>query len=99
MKKPAISSIKPIGKALGELVEELGIQRKLKQYEAVTQWAEIVGQHIAKEAEPQKIEKGVLLVRVRTSVWRNELNMRKQEIIGKLNRAIGEEVIKDIKFL
>ncbi|HEY5615753.1 MAG TPA: DUF721 domain-containing protein [Bacteroidota bacterium] len=99
MKKQAISSIKPIGAVLGELAEDLGIQGKLRQYEAVTRWADIVGQRIAEEAEPQKIEKGVLLVRVRKSVWRNELTMRKSEILTKLNQAIGEAVIKDIKFL
>ncbi|MCI0707381.1 MAG: DUF721 domain-containing protein [Ignavibacteriae bacterium] len=99
MKKPAISSIKPIGAILGDLTEELGIQGKLKQYEAVTRWAEVVGERIAQEAEPQKIEKGVLLVRVRTGVWRNELTMRKSEILAKLNQLIGETVIKDIKFL
>jgi len=99
MKKQAISSIKPIGAVLGELAEDLGIQAKLRQYEAVTRWADIVGQRIAEEAEPQKIEKGVLLVRVRKSVWRNELTMRKSEIVAKLNQAIGEAVIKDIKFL
>ena len=99
MKRPASSSIKSIGAALRELAGELGIDGKLKQYEAVTRWAEIVGQRIAQEAEPQKIEKGVLLVRVRTGVWRNELTMRKSEILAKLNQAIGEAVIKDIKFL
>ena len=99
MKKQAISSIKPIGTILGDLAEELGIRGKLKQYEAVTRWAEVVGERIAQEAEPQKIEKGVLLVRVRTGVWRNELTMRKAEILAKLNQAIGEAVIKDIKFL
>jgi predicted nucleic acid-binding Zn ribbon protein len=102
MKKPVNTSIKspaPIGAVLSDLTEELGIQGKLKQYEAVTRWAEAVGERIAQEAEPQKIEKGVLLVRVRTGVWRNELTMRKAEILAKLNQMIGEAVIKDIKFL
>lgn len=98
MKKPATSSIKPIGQALQELAQSLGIDKKLQQYEAVTEWAAIVGQQIAKETEPVKIEKGVLIVRVRTSVWRNELNMRKQEIMAKLNRHIGSDAIKEIRF-
>ena len=102
MKKTANSSTKTpssIGVVLGDLVEELGLKGKLKQYEAVTRWAELVGNRIAEEAEPQKIEKGVLIVRVRTGVWRNELTMRKAEILAKLNQAIGDGAIKDIKFL
>ncbi len=98
MKKPAILSTKTIGQAIEQLVQNLGIQAKLQQYEAVNRWASIVGTRIAKESEAVRIEKGVLIVRVRTGVWRNELNMRKQEIIARLNEAIGSEAVKDIKF-
>ena len=99
MKKQGASSTKAIGKAIQELALSFGIDKKLEQYEAVTQWAAIVGPQIAKETEPQKIEKGLLLVRVRKSVWRNELTMRKAEIITKLNKAIGNNAVKEIKFL
>lgn len=98
MKKPATSFTKTVGQAIEELAQNFGIRSKLQQYEAVNQWASIVGQHIAKESEAVRIEKGVLIVRVRTGVWRNELNMRKQEIIDRLNQAIGNEVVKDIRF-
>ena len=99
MKKQPASSTKAISVAIQELAQNFGIDKKLQQYEAVTRWASIVGPQIAKETEPQKIEKGLLLVRVRTGVWRNELTMRKQEIIARLNREIGIDAVKDIKFL
>jgi predicted nucleic acid-binding Zn ribbon protein len=98
MKKQAASSTKALEQAIQELTRSFGIDKKLQQYEAVTRWAIIVGPQIAKETEPQKIEKGLLLVRVRKGVWRNELTMRKSEIIAKLNKAIGSEAVKDIKF-
>jgi predicted nucleic acid-binding Zn ribbon protein len=90
--------MKPLGIALKEFTTSLGIGKKLEQYEAVTRWEEIVGPRIAKETEPVKIEQGVLIVKVRTSVWRNELSMRKQEIKERINKAIGHEVLSDIKF-
>lgn len=98
MKKPATFSTKAVGEAIEELVQSFGIRDKLRQYEAVNGWSMIVGPLIAKETEALKIEKGVLIVRVRKSVWRNELNIRKQEIVAKLNQAIGAEVVKDIRF-
>jgi hypothetical protein len=39
-----------------------------------------------------------LFVHVKTSTWRNELTLRKKEIIDKLNTVIGFDVVKDIKF-
>ena len=91
-------SIKPLGSMLEDLIGSLGIKKKLSEYEAVTQWNAIVGEHIAEVTLPMRITQGVLVVRVRTSTWRNELNMRKQEIIGKVNNTIGADTVKDIRF-
>lgn len=98
MQKHTPPSIKTLGTALGELVQSLGIKNKLQEYEAVLQWDAVVGDHVAKVATPTKIFQGVLLVRVKTSTWRNELNLRKREIIDRLNNALGATVVKDIKF-
>jgi predicted nucleic acid-binding Zn ribbon protein len=91
-------SIKPIGLALDELVLGLGIKKKLQEYDAVVYWETVVGKQIAKMATATRITQGVLFVHVKTSTWRNELTMRKKEIIEKLNTTIGFSVVKDIKF-
>jgi predicted nucleic acid-binding Zn ribbon protein len=92
------SSTKSLGQAVQDLVSSLGLDRRLQEYKAVTNWAEIVGDHIAKVSSPVRISKGVLVVSVRLSTWRNELTLRKKEIIGKLNAVIGEGTVKDIRF-
>jgi len=79
-------------------LEELGIGKKLKQYEAVRIWRDVVGERIAKVATPTKIINGILIVRVERSTWRNELSLMKREIIAKMNAALKEEIVKDIKF-
>ena len=90
--------IKPLDVGIKELINNLGIKAKLQEYEAVTQWEEIVGRQIAAVSIAKKIAKGVLVVQVKTSVWRNELLLRKKEIIDRLNSTLGHEVVKDIKF-
>jgi len=94
----APSSIKGIGEVLGGLFRSLGIDSKLHEYDAVTRWNEIVGEHVAHAAMAESITRGVLVVRVASSAWRNELLFRKSEIIDKLNAAIGKNVVKDIKY-
>ncbi|MBI5464845.1 MAG: DUF721 domain-containing protein [Ignavibacteriales bacterium] len=89
---------KPLGSALQELVEGLGISKKLREYDAVTRWEEIVGAAIARVTRAEKITHGVLIVSVRTSTWRNELQLRKNDIITKLNSTLGNNVVKDIRF-
>jgi predicted nucleic acid-binding Zn ribbon protein len=92
------TSIKPIGSALDEVISNLGIEKKLKEYDAVVYWEKVVGEQIAKMTNATRIVKGVLFVQVKTSTWRNELMLRKKEIIDKLGKVIGIGIIKDIKF-
>jgi predicted nucleic acid-binding Zn ribbon protein len=92
------SKAEPVGKVLGVLLEELGLGKKLKQYEAVRVWEEVVGERIAKVAVPTKIINGTLIVKVEKSTWRNELSLLKREIIAKINTSLKEEIVKDIKF-
>jgi predicted nucleic acid-binding Zn ribbon protein len=92
------SNAEPIGKLLGDLLNALGLGKKLKQYEAVRVWQDVVGEKIASVATPTKIINGTLIVKVEKSTWRNELSLLKREIIIKINSALGEEVVKDIRF-
>jgi predicted nucleic acid-binding Zn ribbon protein len=96
--KTQFGSIKAIGPALDELIGGLGIKKKLQEYDAVVFWEMVVGKQISKMTTARRITQGVLFVHVKTSTWRNELTLRKKEIIDKLNTAIGFDVVKDIKF-
>jgi predicted nucleic acid-binding Zn ribbon protein len=98
MSKTQHASIKPISLAIDELISNLGIEKKLQEYDAVLYWESVVGEKIAKTTRAMRILKGVLFVQVKTSVWRNELTLRKKEILNKLNNAIGADVVRDIKF-
>jgi predicted nucleic acid-binding Zn ribbon protein len=89
---------KDLGSSLEQLVDELGIRKKLAEYEAVLRWESLVGEHVARAASAVRIANGVLVVKVRTSSWRNELSLRKAEIIKTINTGIGRDVVKDIRF-
>jgi len=84
--------------ALDDLIANLGIGKKLHEQDVFEVWATVVGERIAKVTSPARIVKGVLLVNVKTGPWRNELAMRKKEIIDRLNESLGENIVRDIKF-
>jgi hypothetical protein len=54
-------------------------------------WKEAVGIRIAERAKPVAIERGVLIVRVATSVWATELSLLTTTIVERL-RAHGVSV-------
>ena len=87
-----------IGGALEQLAKDLGIAKPLSQYAVLTSWAEIVGQQIAKVTTAERIEDGILIVRVSTAPWRAELSLRKSEILEKVAARVGKAVVREIRF-
>lgn len=84
--------------ALDKFVHQLGITKKMKQFSVITSWAEIVGEQIARVTEADRMENGILFVKTATAPWRNELTMRRMEIMEKVNAAAGSKVVKEIRF-
>lgn len=88
-----------LGKVLHGLLSSWGIDGKVRERQAVNMWSQIVGARIAEKTEAIGVEDGKVFVRVLSSSWKTELIFVKQEIIDRLNRAVGRRVIRDIVFL
>ena len=89
---------RPLAAALEDLVRDLGIERPMHEYAAVTSWNEVVGEQISKIARAERVDKGVLVVRVSSAPWRSELSLRKAEILRKLSERVGQGIIREIRF-
>ena len=87
-----------IGNVFTQLFNDLGINKAIQQNMAVSRWAEIVGKRIAEISEAERIENGVMYVKVSSPVWRNELVFMKNSLINSVNEALAKNVVKDIKF-
>jgi hypothetical protein len=89
---------KAIGNAIESAIRYLGIGRKLKDYEVLEVWPDIVGEQISKVTTPLRIEHGKLFVHVTQAVWRNELVFLKSALIEKINTMMHQEIVNDIIF-
>jgi predicted nucleic acid-binding Zn ribbon protein len=88
-----------IGGLIGNYLSNLGYADRLHKQSAVTRWAEIVGPKIALETQALKIDGDTLVIKVHRAAWRQQLTFLKAELLAKLNSQIGEELIKDIRFI
>jgi predicted nucleic acid-binding Zn ribbon protein len=61
-------------------------------------WDEVVGRVVAENAQPEAFKGKLLLVRVGSSPWAQQLNFMKRDIIDKVNAALGRELVEDIRF-
>ena len=88
-----------LGSVLESLLVKTGIQKPILQNKALFIWSEVVGETIAKNATAEEIKHGNLIVKTSTPVWKNELAIRKREILAKINKRLGQKVIRDIKLI
>ena len=86
-------------KAIQEAISESGIEREIQQENAVSVWNEVVGVVVSKVTDAVSVNKGVLVVKTKSSTWRQELYMQKKDIIDKINIKIGSTAIKEIRFI
>lgn len=91
-------NIQSLGDALKLLVQSLGIEKQVEQYKIFDVWNEVVGQQVAKVAQPERLHNGVLIVSVNNAPWRSELTFRKKEILEKIHEKTNSQSIVDIKF-
>jgi len=87
-----------LGGLVKSTLDHLGLSRQLLERQALTKWAQVVGPHNAAASAPENIRDGVMFVACKNSMWANELSLHKERIIGRLNKALGGNVVKDIRF-
>jgi predicted nucleic acid-binding Zn ribbon protein len=61
-------------------------------------WDEAVGETIAQNARPAAFKGKLLVVHVSSSTWIHQLQFLKNDMIIKLNAALGKPLIEELKF-
>ncbi|GFP30599.1 hypothetical protein HKBW3S44_00623 [Candidatus Hakubella thermalkaliphila] len=81
-----------------QVLDNLGMEKKVRESRAISCWKEIVGERIASNTHPYKIQKGILFVSTSSPVWSQELSLLSREIKERINSLLGEDVIKEMRF-
>ena len=85
----------PLSGAIEQLTKRLEPMTPLAAVQRA--WPQAVGPVVAAEAEPVAERAGVVTVRCRTAVWAQELTLLAPELVGKLNEAIGEPRVTELR--
>ncbi len=84
---------------LREKMRSLGAEpyQKFLAAEVIHHWCEFVGEKISAKVKPVKFERGILLVAVESSAYKDQLKFWSEEIIDAINEKVGEPFVKEIK--
>lgn len=81
------------------ILKNRGWETKVRENRVFSIWDEVVGDEIAKNSLPKRIDRGSLLVITRNPTWTQQLTMMKKKIIDKINKKLKDKIVKDIRFI
>ncbi len=85
--------MKRIGELLDQGFERAEILRLARAQKAMRKWPEAVGTLLAAKGTPDQYEKGTLWIAAEGSAWAQEFQLRKHQILDRLNEIAGEKAL------
>lgn len=85
-----------LDEVIKEYLKALKIDDKLKQVQLIKSWESVVGKTVARATDNIYINNRKLIVKLRSSVIRNELFMLREGLVKALNDKVGEQIIDEI---
>ena len=87
-----------IGSIIDDVIKSYRRESDAELIQVWNVWDGVVGEVLAQNARPAAFKGRVLLVHVSSSTWIHQLQFLKQEMIDKLNTALGKVLIEELKF-
>lgn len=93
-----MKGLEPLAAILPGLMQQLGLADAAAGWRAVTEWPEVAGLRIARHTRAVAFRDGTLNVEVEGSAWMHELGFLRRELVRNLNRHLGADVVRDVRF-
>ena len=88
----------PIAEVVKAVFAKIEGEKTLSKEHIDNCWKEAAGEGGSKHSTPVELKKAILLVRVDSSAWMQELTFRKRKILKALQRTLGKDRITGINF-
>lgn len=79
-----------------QYLRDNGLETPLNEYRLIQAWDTVLGSAVSKYTTDIKIYNQVLFVSLSSAAIRNELMMRRTELVSRLNSQVGAQVITQI---
>lgn len=98
MRRPRRSEPIPLSRVVPRLLGELGLGGTALVVRIADRWEEIAGPEVARHCQPTALRGKVLEATAESSVWCQELQLRRTELLGRLQAAFGDEAPAELWF-
>ena len=89
----------PAGALIDGLLTRFGWDNQIQEADLFNRWTELVGEANAAASTPEKLERGLLTVRCKSTAWATQLRLMHNDLLAKVNEAHPELEIASLKLL
>ncbi|HKD68367.1 MAG TPA: DUF721 domain-containing protein [Candidatus Binataceae bacterium] len=88
-----------LGKTLSGVLDALDTRGQFALFRLVRVWPQVAGEAIARHTEVASLKFHTAVVKVSTAMWIQELNLMKRQILTRLIEAMGDDSVRDLRFV
>ncbi|HTT76271.1 MAG TPA: DUF721 domain-containing protein, partial [Candidatus Binataceae bacterium] len=88
-----------VGAALHGILAQLDSGGHFDLIRLIRIWPETVGEAIARRTEVASVKFHTAVVKVSGAMWIQELNLMKPQILSRLREALGDDSVRDLRFV
>ncbi len=96
--KKRSSKEKHLGDVINKLLKAYDLEDKMKELDLLQAWPDLMGKAVAHRTKSIEVKNQKLILKIDSSVMREELHIGKQVIIHRVNEFMGKEIIRDVWF-
>lgn len=85
-----------VGGVILQYLREYGLETPLYEHRLLQAWDKVLGPTVSRYTKEIRIYNQVLFVTITSAALRNELMMRRTELVARLNSEAGAQVITQI---
>ena len=89
--------VTPIRELLGRTLREEGLETPLLERRLINSWEEVTGKTVARYTQDKSIRNQTLYVKITSPALRSDLSMMRQQLVSRLNAAVGAMIITDVR--
>ena len=90
---------KKIKSILGEFISKNALADGIDSARIQESWRKLLGENINAYTKNITLKQNVLIVKITSSVLRQELSYGKDKIIIMINESLGKDKVRDIRFI
>ena len=88
-----------VGDAIKAFLKKSKLKTGIQALQIEQVWADLMGKTIARYTDKIEIINHTLFIRTNVGPLRQELMYQREKIIERVNEALGEKAIKDVKIM